>query len=314
VLAAEHADQSITLWEVASGKQRAQLSKAAAGSPSAGGMVGFVAPVDRRIVAAEPAAPATLAFSPDGRALVSRGPDATLRVWDVATGAEVGRVMGHEGRVETVAFAPDGRAVASGSADTTVLVWDAAALLKDLSKPERAALPDGAVETLWDDLAGTDAGKALRSVLKLAGAPGQAVPYLSERLTPAAAVDPQKVAGWVADLESAKYAVRQAAAANLVDAGEQVVPALRQVLASQPTIETRKRAEDLLDKLTGGTLTAEQLRLVRAVEALERMGTPDARHLLRTLAGGAPGALATRQAEAALGRLARGQKAEAGGQ
>ena len=64
-----------------------------------------------------------------------------------------------------------------------------------------------------------------------------------------------------------------------------------------------QRVEDLLDKLTGGVLTAEQLRLVRAVEALERMSTPEAREVLRNLAGGAAGALLTREARAALDRL-----------
>ena len=54
-------------------------------------------------------------------------------------------------------------------------------------------------------------------------------------------------------------------------AGEQAVPALQKLLASQPALETRLRVEELLDKLTGGTLTAEQLRFVRAVEALEKM-------------------------------------------
>ena len=131
----------------------------------------------------------------------------------------------------------------------------------------------------------------LRAVLRLAAAPRQAVPFLNDRLKPAAPIDPQKLGRWIADLESDRFAVRQEASANLVKAGEQAVPALRKVLTSQPTIETRLRVEGLLDKLTGGTLTAEQLRLVRAAEALEKMGTPEARELLRTLAGGAPGHL-----------------------
>jgi hypothetical protein len=305
VLATEYADQSITLWEVASGKQRAQLGKSAANPlPNASG-VAFARVAGKGFANAEPAGPVSLAFSPDGRALVARGTDHSARVWDVSAGKEVGLLKGHEGRVETVTFAPDGKAIATGSADTTILLWDAADLMKDIPKSELAELPDGAVEPLWGDLAGEDAGKALQGVLKLAGAPKQAVPFLGERLRPAAPVDPQKVAGWVAALESTKYAVRQEAAANLVKAGEQVVPALQKVLTSQPTIETRKRVEDLLDKLTGGTLTSEQLRLVRAVEALERMGTPEARQLLRTLAEGAPGALPTRQAQAALDRMAR---------
>jgi hypothetical protein len=158
-------------------------------------------------------------------------------------------------------------------------------------------------DTLWADLAGEDAGKALKAVLGLVGDPKRAVPALAERLKPAAPIDPQKLEQWVAELESDKFAVRQEASANLVKAGEQVVPALQKVLASQPTIETRKRVEGLLDKLTGGVLTAEQLQFVRAVEALERMGTAEAREVLRGLAGGAAGALPTREARAALDRM-----------
>jgi WD40 repeat protein/beta-lactamase regulating signal transducer with metallopeptidase domain len=304
VLATENADQSITLWEVASGKDRAHLGKAPPSPPAMPGAVAF-AVAGRRLAVAEPAGPTTLAFSPDGRALVARGPDLSAHVWDVTGGKEVGQFKGHEGRIETLAFAPDGKSITSGSADTTVLLWDAATLMKDFPKPQLAELPDVAVDSLWGDLADEDAAKALQGVLKLTGAPGQAVPYLAERLKPAAAVESQKVEGWIADLESDRFAVRQEASASLLKAGDQVVPALRKVLESQPTIETRKRAEELLDKLTGGTLTTEQLRLVRAVEALERMGTPEARQVLRTLAQGAPGALPTREAQAALDRLSR---------
>ena len=99
--------------------------------------------------------------------------------------------------------------------------------------------------------------------------------------------------------------------ANLLKVGEQAVPALQKVLASSPPLETRKRVEELVDQLTGGTLTAEQLRVVRAVEALERIGTPEARRLLQTLAEGAPGALPTREAQAALDRLAASHGPEA---
>ncbi len=300
VLATENADQSVTLWEVASGKERAQLGKVVAANPPAGAAAELVFALK---VAGAGAAPVSLAFSPDGRALVARGPDLSVRVWDVTAGKEVSQFKGHEGRVEALAFAPDGKTVASGSADTTVLLWDAEALMKDLSRPQPAELPDAAVESLWDDLAGEDAGKAVQGVLKLAAAPKQAVRFLGERLKPAEVIDPQKVERWVADLESKKFAVRQEAAANLVRAGEQVVPALQKVLAARPTIETRKRVEELLDKLTGGTLTTEQLRLVRAVEALERAGTAEARRVLEALARGAPGTLTTREAQAALGRL-----------
>jgi hypothetical protein len=225
----------------------------------------------------------------------------------MAAGKDIGQLKGHEGAIDTVAFAPDGKELASGASDTTILLWDAAVPLNDLSKPQQIELRVGEVEALWSDLSGDAAAKALLSVNKLAAAPKQAVPFLSERLKPAARIDPRKIDGWIADLESEKFTVRQEAAANLLKAGEQALPALQKVLASSPPLETRKRAESLVDQLTGGALTPEQLQTVRAVEALERMGTPEARHLLETLAEGAPGALPTREAQAALGRMKDGK-------
>ncbi len=305
-LATEHADRTITLWEVASGKEWARLGKPAADQPQGnGGMMAFRVVIDGLDgEASDPAGPVGVAFSADGRALVVRGADRSVHVWDVAAGKQIGQLKGHGGRVETVAFAHDGKTLASGAADTTILLWDTAGARKGLSEPKSVELAAGEAETLWSELTGEDATKALRSVRKLALAPRQAVPFLGERLKPAARVDPKKLDGWIADLESEKFAVRQEALANLLKIGEKAVPALRKVLAASPPLETRKRVEELVDQLTTGTLSTEQLRVVRAVEALERMGTPEARRVLQDLADGAPGVLPTREARAALDRLA----------
>jgi len=61
----------------------------------------------------------------------------------------------------------------------------------------------------------------------------------------------------------------------------------------------------VLEKATTGVLTADQLRMVRAIESIEKMATPEARALLQSLSKGAPGALQTRHAQAALDRLGR---------
>jgi hypothetical protein len=80
-------------------------------------------------------------------------------------------------------------------------------------------------------------------------------------------------------------------------------PVLRDALEKRPSLEVRRRIDRLLEKLAD--LSAEQRRAIRSVELLEQLGTPQARALLRKLSSGATGARLTRDAKAALGRLAR---------
>ena len=67
----------------------------------------------------------SVAFSPDGRHIVSGSRDETIRVWDAQTGGQVGNpLQGHTSSVNSVAFSPDGRHIVSGSRDQTIRVWD----------------------------------------------------------------------------------------------------------------------------------------------------------------------------------------------
>jgi WD40 repeat protein len=66
-----------------------------------------------------------VAFSPDGRRLVSASGDGTLKVWDVQTGQEALTLKAHMREVTSVTFSPDGKRLASASGDGTVKVWDA---------------------------------------------------------------------------------------------------------------------------------------------------------------------------------------------
>jgi WD40 repeat protein len=66
----------------------------------------------------------SVAFSPDGRRIVSGSADRTVAVWDLQSGTRIRQLAGHQDRVMSVAFSPDGRAILSASADRTVAVWD----------------------------------------------------------------------------------------------------------------------------------------------------------------------------------------------
>ncbi len=66
----------------------------------------------------------SVAFSADGKTLVSGGRDNTARLWDAATGQERTTLGGHRGWVWSVAFSPDSRTLATGSADGSVKLWD----------------------------------------------------------------------------------------------------------------------------------------------------------------------------------------------
>src|SRR5207253_550583 len=115
-------------------------------------------------------------------------------------------------------------------------------------------------------------------------APEDALPWLRERL-PGSADEQASATKWAADLDSARFADRERAARELERLGSEAEPALRGLLAGRPSPEARRRAEAILAN-SAGRLAPEALRHHRAVAVLERIGTPDARVLLRDLAAG----------------------------
>jgi WD40 repeat protein/serine/threonine protein kinase len=66
-----------------------------------------------------------LAFSPDGRWLISTHGDGAVLVWDILERRRAANFNEHSDSVRAVAFAHDGRRIASASEDRSVIVWDA---------------------------------------------------------------------------------------------------------------------------------------------------------------------------------------------
>jgi WD40 repeat protein len=66
-----------------------------------------------------------VAWSPDGKRMLSGSHDHTVKVWDAEKGQEVLSFKGHTEYVNSVAWSPDGKRILSGSGDKTLKVWDA---------------------------------------------------------------------------------------------------------------------------------------------------------------------------------------------
>src|SRR5262249_57086220 len=89
----------------------------------------------------------------------------------------------------------------------------------------------------------------------------------------------------------------------LAAAGESVRPALVAEQARTPSPEAARRLADLIARLDAPS--PARWRFVRAVEAVEGLGTPEAKALLEAWAGGSCGATLAAEAKGALRRRAR---------
>lgn len=248
---------------------------------------------------------AAVAFSPDGKLVASGGggdEDNSIHIWEAATGRLIRRFKGHHSWVFAVAFAADGLTVASSAGDSTVLVWDITGRRID-GRWHSKALTPRELDACWKALADADATKAYDAVWKLVAAPEQAVPFLRNHLRPMRRPDAKAVGRLLADLDSEVFTVRRKANEELSQFGDAINPELRQALAAKPTLEVRRRVQQLLDR--AGDWTVERLRHRRAIQALEYIGTKKAKQILDGLAAGAPDTLRTEDAKAVLRRLKR---------
>jgi WD40 repeat protein/DNA-binding SARP family transcriptional activator len=65
-----------------------------------------------------------VAYSPDGKLLVTGSSDMTAKIRDAITGQELITLRGHTQILEDIAFSPDGRYLATASDDKTVKIWE----------------------------------------------------------------------------------------------------------------------------------------------------------------------------------------------
>ncbi len=268
----------VQFWDVGSGQQLRDLSQADIGN---------------------------CRFSPDGRMLATfSSTQSGVHIWELATGRERFHLAGHTEGTSCVLFTPDGRKLITGGMDSTVLVWNLA-----------PARPDnGNLNRLWSELADDDASHAYEAIWAMSAAPGT-VDFLKARLTPASGAEGKQIHRLIADLDSDDFEAREKASTDLARIGAGAEYALLGALAGKPSAEVSRRLKSLLESLQRhpARLPAQELQSLRALEVLERIGSPEAQRVLKALAGGGEVRL-TREAQASLTRLDKATAADLGGE
>jgi WD40 repeat protein len=244
-----------------------------------------------------------LAYSQDGRLLAAAGPDG-VTVFETATGRQRWRFSGgHLKEVACMAFAPNSRQLATGGEDTLIYLWDLTGAYGQARQPP---LDESGLDAAWAALADLDGEKAARAITRLVAAPGGTIAYLKKRIGTVSDADRQRIDALIAELDSDIFKVRDRAAKEIERIGEPAVPALKRAVERATSPEVRSKAEQLLKRLGPGddpAANALARRAVRAIEALEQIGSSEALALLKEIQLNGTSRLLQEESDQAVRRL-----------
>ena len=235
--------------------------------------------------------------SPDQRLLVAGGWQKMI-VWEIETGTKRQSFHGFEGDTLAATFSRDGRTVASGHGGQQLLVWDLPG-----SPPILDPKAADVIATLWNDLRSADGGVVHRAILGLAARPSAAVAYLKATLKAVPVLDQERLTRLLSDLDDDDFAQREKAMAEILRIGDSAEPALQRFLSTASSLEAQRRIERILRQWTAERTSPGRMQGLRALEALEHIGTPEAIELLDAMSRGAVESRFTHDASSSLVRL-----------
>jgi WD40 repeat protein len=125
----------------------------------------------------------SVAFSPDGRRLVSAGRDSDVILWDVRTAAVLRRLRGHFGEVSDGRYSPDGRWIVTAG-PRSVGLWRASdgRLIRLLVGPEGPFTQAAFLEDSSTIVARTEDGTIVAYDCRICGGAAELVALADERL------------------------------------------------------------------------------------------------------------------------------------
>jgi WD40 repeat protein len=255
LLATGHADWGVRLWETCTGREVCKL----------------VGHTDATYF---------VEFSPDGRRLASCGGNwstdlaSEVIVWDIATGGKLATFGQHTTPIWSLAFHPEGSELLSACGKWSTNKLPGEIRLWNLRELRNQALPEATparVQAWWADLHGNDPARAHFASWGLSSGGKATLDLMRAEFRLPTTATPRQMQQWVADLGHDDYDTRESATHHLEKLGTLARPMLEQAQQS-PDAETRRRASEILERLTEVALSAEEINALRELGVLARMG------------------------------------------
>lgn len=269
-----------------------------------GGNIDFWDPKDERIIRRLPQPTGVLQWLPDGGGLVVSFAEKNTMVAQLIeqpTGkhiCEFGPLNARQSCINS-----EGSLIAIGSGKE-VFVWDLQAPPGYRVRKNAQGVTNDELQQLWEDLDKNAPATGYLAMLQLVQAEKTAVRFLARFLSPAAVPKLQHLEQLIALLDAPGFDQREQAMKELAAMGRMAEESLRKAIGQNPTIETERRLKALLLRFAEDKLLPEELRQMRAVRVLHRIGSRDAVELLQMLANGGPWSRQTQAAQAALKAIA----------
>jgi WD40 repeat protein len=281
----ESDSNAIQVWEVAEGREVARITSQ-------------LEPGERFAVAG-------LALSPDHRfvAFGLCGHDG-VQLWEVASQTERAEFEGQKGVVTSLGFSPTSTILASGAEDGTIWLRDVRSRAAATSATPLTR-SDDELSAYWRNLTELDAKKAEQAMQVLIDGGPQSVAVIRRLCKPVSTPPEAEIDALVRKLDSDQFALRNQATIELGESGELARPAIEKALEGKTKLEARQRLQGLLRASRTLASSRRDLQSWRTIEILERIGSSEAKEVLRTLASGAAEARVTREAQSCLERMNR---------
>lgn len=240
------------------------------------------------------------AFSSDGRLAASTPSNGEVAVFDLHERKIVAQLKTEQKEISRVEFSPNGRQLLTQGQGGWVHVWPS----PKLAPPPPMWEKD--YEPAWKALLSLSAADTVDTMNRWSRSGLPAVEYIAKHLETPKGLDEMELNEKIDQLGAKEFRVRTEAQRELSKRGEPIVPLLQKRLANERDSEIKERLQKIIDQPIKPILpppSPELLRALRAVEILERIGTPAAKAQIQRLAKGVDSDPLTMEAQATLRRM-----------